>query len=479
MNDVELEIPPENTQLEEQIDYIPQQRISPFDAARPQRWNWELAKRPFDRALQNQAQKPLTGGQMHNLRSFWMDGFAAATSEAFFLAYIPLFALAYGATNEQVGWITAIGNLMGAIALFPGAQLMEKTGQRKWLVVWSGGGVARIALLLLAMVPLLTVPPTVAIIAIASLNGIRAFAANFCNPAWTAIVAEIVPEFMRGRYFSARNLTMGLATLIVTALSGWIIATGNGWAGKPYLGFQIVFLLAFLTGLVSTYYFARIHESPAKARTQAAQGGGQLRHVLRNGTGFFGFVVSGFVWNFSLQVAAPFFNVYLVTHLGADMTMVGIVTAISSLTGLFGLLFLGRLMDRKGAIWLQLATGLPIAVLPIMWAYYTAPWQVGVNNMFGGFLWAGFNLANFTLLLELTPEPGRGRAVALYQTGVFASAVAGPLVGGWLADNVSYQVVFWVSGLGRFAGMGLFAWLTAWPMYRLAKRGTPAPVVSA
>ena len=37
---------------------------------------------------------------------------------------------------------------------------------------------------------------------------------NFANPAWTALVAEIVPEFVRGRYFSLRNLTMGMATLV-------------------------------------------------------------------------------------------------------------------------------------------------------------------------------------------------------------------------------------------------------------------------
>jgi hypothetical protein len=57
-----------------------------------------------------------------------------------------------------------------------------------------------------------------------------------------------------------------------------------------------------------------------------------------------------------------------------------------------------------------------------MWVFYTDPWQVGINNLFGGFLWAGFNLANFNLLLQVTPSVGRARAVALYQTGVFASA---------------------------------------------------------
>ena len=40
-----------------------------------------------------------------------------------------------------------------------------------------------------------------------------------------------------------------------------------------------------------------------------------------------GLVVSGFVWNLALQVAAPFFNVYLVRHLGAGAGTVGRVVA--------------------------------------------------------------------------------------------------------------------------------------------------------
>jgi len=461
--------PPAGEQPGRQGEPIPARRIEPFDQYRPQRWNWELAKQPFNRTLENQAQQPITPGAIDNLRYFWLDGITAAASEAFYLAYIPLFAVAYGATNEQVGWITALGNLLGALALFPGARMMEKTGHRKWLVVWGGGGVARMMVFLLALLPLFALPPTLAIMAIASLNGIRAFAANFSNPAWTSLVADIVPEFMRGRYFSTRNLTMGIATLVVSALAGWLISSANGWTFNPFLGFQLVFLLAFAIGMASTYCFSRIVEPLPKAPADAVATSGHLRRALKGSSGYLGFVVSAFVWNFSLQLAGPFFNVYLVTGLGADTTMVGIVTAISSLTALAGQVIFGRLMDRKGAIWLQIITGFPIAFLPVAWAFYTDPWQVGVNNFFGGFLWAGYNLANFNLLLLLTPEPGRARAVALYQTVVFASAVFGPLVGGYLADNVSFQLVFGLSGLGRFIGMILFVVMTAWPLHKLSK----------
>jgi len=452
------------------LDYIPQRRISVFDQLRPQRWNWYLVHRPMERSLVQQAPQPLTIRQTSNLRYFWLDGIFAATSESFYLAFIPLFALAYGATNQQVGWITAIGNLAGAAALFPGARMLEKTGNRKSIVLWSGGGLARVMLLLLSLVPLLALPPQIAILAIAALNGMRAFMGNFSNPAWTAMVADIVPEFMRGRYFSTRNLTMGAATLMFSALAGWVIRTGNQWQTDPYLGYQLSFALAFAIGMVSTLQFSRIREPHSSRHVEQARQTGSLRDALKSSPGYLGFVVSGLVWNFALQISAPFFNIYLVTQLGANVGIVGIFTSISSFAALGGQLIFGKVLDRRGAVFLQLVTGFPIALLPVMWVFYTEPWQVGVNNLFGGFLWAGFNLANFNLLLQVTPHVGRARAVALYQTGVFASAFLGPLVGGYLADTVSFQAIFLLSGVGRALGMVLFLGLIWLPMHRLKQR---------
>lgn len=450
------------------INYIPQRRIGVFDHLRPQRWNWYLVRRPIERSLDQQTPQPLTIFQLNNLRHFWLDGIFASASESFYLAFIPLFALAYGATNQEVGWITAIGNLAGAAALFPGARLIEKTGNRKAIVLWSGGGVARVVLLLLACIPLLSLPPFVAILLITALNGVRAFAANFANPAWTAMVADIVPEYMRGRYFSVRNLTMGLATLVFSATAGWLIRAGNHWQGESFLGYQLSFLLAFLLGMASTYQFARLREPHSQRHNEQVRQSGSLRDAVKSSPGYLGFVLSGFVWNFALQVAAPFFNVYLVTHLGANASTVGLFASISSLTSMIGQMFFGRVLDRRGAVFLQLVTGFPIVLLPVMWIFYTEAWQAGVNNLFGGFLWAGFNLANFNLLLQVTPNVGRARAVALYQTGVFASAFIGPLLGGFLADQVSFQSIFLLSGIGRLAGMLIFLAMTFIPLRRLA-----------
>ncbi|MEW5986081.1 MAG: MFS transporter [Chloroflexota bacterium] len=440
--------------------YLFQRRISAIDHRRPQRWNWAVLVRPLDHSLVRSAPQPLERQHLRGLRYFWLDGLFSAISDNFYLGFITLFALAYGASNSQIGTLTAVANLLGALSFLPGARLVERIGRRKSVVVWTGGGFGRLALLALALLPFVVSRPEWAILAIIALNGLRAFLANLGNPAWTAIVADLVPELMRGRYFGSRNMAMGVAALAVAPLAGRLIALLNGQGGRPVLGYQAAFFLAFAFGLVATASYQRMPEPQAAVKTVTTTAKGGWRQALGLQPAFVGLVISAFIWNLSLQVAAPFFNVYLVKNLGATTALVGLVASISSLTALVGQRVFGRLLDSRGAIWVQRLTGLLIPGLPLAWIFISEPWHVGIINTFGGFLWAGYNLANFNLLLEMTPEAQRPRAVAVYQTVVFVSAVLGPLLGGYLADSVSFKLIFGLSGGGRLLGTLVFLWLT-------------------
>jgi MFS family permease len=440
-----------------------QRRVSRIDHRRPHRWNWSAIVRPLDRSLERGAPETITRATLRGLRFFWLDGLFASISENFYLGYITLFALAFGASNGQIGYVTATGNLLGAVSLFPGARLIEKTGRRKAVVVWSGGGVGRLALLALALLPLVARRPEVAILGIVLLNGLRAFMNNLGNPAWTAMVADLVPGSIRGRYFGSRNMAQGLAALAITPLAGWLIKEVNGWQGFPHLGFQTVFLLAFFFGALSTIAYHLIPEPPASPAQAAPHQRGDLRRAIRSSPGFWGLVVSAFVWNLSLQIAGPFFNVYMVTSLGGTAASVGIVSSVSSLFALVGQFWFGRILDRRGALWVARLTGFLIPGLPLAWVFFTEWWHVGLMNIAGGLLWGGYNLANFNLLLEMTPDEQRPRAVALYQTAVFSSAVIGPLLGGYLADVTGFRSLFLLSGVGRLVGMLLFVFMAARP----------------
>jgi MFS family permease len=444
-----------------------QQRVNAaVDHLRPQRWNWTILVRPLDHSLERQAQRPIAALQLRNLRYFWLDGLFSAISENFYLSYVALFSLAYGASNSQIGLLAAGANLLGAAALFPGAKLVEHVGRRKPVVIWSGGIFGRLALLALALIPVFVSQPAIAIVAIILIDSLRAFSFNFANPGWTSMVADIVPESMRARVFSNRNIAMGVAALIVGPLAGWLISNTNTAFDFPTTGFQIVFLCAFLFGMVSTFSFSRIAEPEPAAEHRGAHQRGDLRRVLKASSAFRGLIISSFVWNLSLQIAAPFFSVYLVTEFQATATIIGMTVGVFGLFALFGQRAFGKMIDKRSAYWVQSVTGLLIPFAALAWVFVSAPWQVGLINMYSGFFWAGYNLANFNLLLELTPDNQRPRAVALFQMAVFGSAVAGPLLGGLLADTAGFKTVFFLSFVGRLVATGLFLLLVVRPRRR-------------
>jgi MFS family permease len=391
-----------------------------------------------------------------NLRWFWFDGAFASASESIVIAYLSLFVLALGATRAQIGLMSSLSSLSAALLLLPGAAIVERWGRRKQIVVLSGGGVSRIALLLLALVPLAFAGPAAVYVAIA-LAIVRSAATNLGVPAWISLTADIVPLKWRGRYFSSRNMAMEVAKMVMTLLVGQLIA----YVGAPG-GYQLAMGLAFAVGIASTYSFARLEEespsAPSIPQTATRRGPQEslLRH-LRAHPEFLSFCTMAALWNFSLNIAGPFFNVYLVEGLGASAGIVGVLGVIAPLAALPGQRLLGPLADRWGPRRVQLLTGLLIPLLPLAWTLVRSPWHVAPIHLAGGFLWAGYNLASFNFLLTLTPKDRRPRYSALYQIVVTASLAGGAALGGVIAEQWGYATIFILSSVGRLVAALLFA----------------------
>lgn len=391
--------------------------------------------------------------ERQNLRWFWFDGLFANASDAIIIAYLPLFALALGASRAQIGLMSALSSLGAALFLLPGAGLVERSGRRKWLTVISGGGVGRLMLLLLALLPLAFSGQTAIAVAIALIL-VRSVAGNLCFPAWMSLTADIVPLSWRGHYFSSRNIVMSVAGMATTYLVGLLITRVGGLAG-----YQIALGLAFTLGVLSTYCFACIHEPPVSPvpRQTGPKVRGALFRQLRGHSGFVAFCATATLWNFSLNIAGPFFNVYLVEGLGAAASMVGLLGVVSGLSALPGQRLFGVLSDRWGPRRVQLVTGLCIPLLPFAWTLVRSPWHVVPIDMAGGFLWAGYNLAAFNFLLTLMPEERRARFSALHQVLVTVAQAGGSALGGVLAEVWGYKAIFVLSGIGRLIAALLFA----------------------
>lgn len=395
----------------------------------------------------------LPGHDQRNLRAFFFDGVFAAASDAIFFTYQTLYVLALGATNAQIGLMSALSNLSGTLLLMPGAMLADRTRRRKPLVLWAGGGLARLMIILMALLPFVFMGPAAVYVAIA-LNAIMAGAGNLAYSAWVSLTADVVPLSRRGRYFGTRNIVMGLVTIIMTLLAGQLITRMGSISG-----YQAAFGVAFLIGMASTYSYAKIKEPQKSAQAQESQvySLSSLLASLRTDRNFLAFCLYGMIWNFSLNIAGPFFNVYLVKSLSATAFMVGFLSIVSSVAGLPAQRLFGQLNDRWGPRKVMLVTGSIIPVVPFAWYFTAAVWHAIPINIVAGFLWAGYNLASFNLLLAIAPEEQRARYSAMFQIAVTVSSALGASAGGLISNRWGIPLVFVCSAIGRAVGAVIFA----------------------
>lgn len=395
----------------------------------------------------------LPEGTQNNLRAFFFDGLFASASDNILLTYFTLFLLTLGATNTDIGAMTALASLSATLLLIPGAMLAERSKKRKAIVLLTGGGIRRLLFLLLALLPLFIQGSTLIYAAI----GIKVIAdalANLGLPAWVAMTGDIVPLAWRGRYFGTRNLAMGVAAMLVTYLIGQLITTMGEMAGHQWaLG------IAFGVGAVATFSFARIKEPPVTTNDNASQGYSPkaLLNTLRGDPAFMNFCGFTILWGISVQMAAPFFTVFMVKELNATAFEVGMLAIVSQLASLPALRFFGQLNDRWGARRVTILTALIIPILPFAWLVVSSPWHIVPINLLAGVCWAGFGLASFNFLLTISPEDQRPRYSAIYQICVSASAALGAYLGGYIATQWSMLVLFALSGIGRLVSALYFA----------------------
>jgi MFS family permease len=389
----------------------------------------------------------------HNLYWFFFDGVFASASDNIIITYITLYILALGATRAQVGLMSSFSSLSAALLLLPGAILVERYGHRKELTMIFGGGASRLAILALALLPLLVKGQTIVLVAIA-LSVTRDGFSNLAFPGWMSFTADIVPMEGRGRYFGSRNFIMGITGILAILLVGELITRIT----IP-LGYQVAFGLAFIFGILSTFSFGRVQDPGSAVVITGNTGSTSLRAFLLDLKEHPSFLALGLVmafWNFSLNIAGPFFNVYMVANLKFTASMVGIASIVTTVTSLLIQRRVGRLSDHWGPRKVQLFSMVLIPLLPITWIFVTKFWHVVVLNAFSGVFWGAFNLASFNFLLSLTPDARRARFSAYYQIMIMLSLAGGAAIGAWVVTKWGYQAIFACSGIGRLIAALLF-----------------------
>ncbi len=357
------------------------------------------------------------------------DGVAFAATTGFGDNYINPFAVALGATNLQIGFLSSFAQLIPSLIQLKAADITERLGSRRKIIVLSVFFQACM-LFPIAMIPYLS--QSFQVYSLIGFYTCYLLFISFAHPAWGSLMANLVPERKRGAFFSKRGRLVGLVTVVSSFAAGYILHVFQ----KRYLmGFTIIFLLAMVSRYISCYFLRKMYEPPLEVKQEHYFSFGEF--IRRLPVGNFGkYVIFHSFFNFSVFLASPFFPVFMLRDLGFSYMTYTIVTTAVPLASILAVSYWGRRADSLGNRRVIGICSLVISVLPALWLLSRNVYFLIGIQISAGLFWAGFNLCSSNFIYDSVIPEKRTRCISYFNTFNGLAVCAGNLLGGFLATHI-------------------------------------------
>jgi MFS family permease len=398
--------------------------------------------------------KDLTPIQRRNFLNVQIDaigvGIASAASP-----FLPVFLARLGATNFQVGLLTAMPAFTGLFLALLAGRLLQR--QRR-VVPWFSA--ARLMVLssyaLTGVVPFF-VPREYQVNAVLAIWALATFPQVLLNVAFSVVMNAVAGPRHRYDLLSRRWSTLGFTQAVMVALVGQTLDR----LGFPF-NYQVVFLGLSLGGLVSFYYSS--HIVLPDAEPPASTPGESVRErvrgffaLIRSQPAFVSFMLKRFVYFSGMALAVPLFPLYYVRQVQASDAWIGAISMTQTAIMLVGYLLWSRQSRERGGRFVLLWTTFGLSFYPIVTALTPSVEWLVLYAALAGIFQAGLDLVFFDELMKTFPARYSATFVAVAQSLQYLSTVASPLVGTLLADYIGLSGALIVSGALRLLGFTLFA----------------------
>ncbi len=350
-------------------------------------------------------------------------------------AFLVSMALILGANNLEIGVLAALPlftNIFQLLSIW----LVSKYKNRRAIVVYCA---------FLARFPLIIIGILVFTSSSMSVETLIFFLffyyvfGSIAGPSWNSWMKDMVPENMLGNYFSRRSrYTQTLNVVLSIMLALLLDYIKKYYPSAELTVYAFFFIFAGVVGILGGYILSKAPEPQAYLSN---------RHILvlfvrplRN-LNFRRLLIFNAAWVFALNIATPFFIVFLLKSIGLPISYIIVLATISQLASIFAIRTWGAFSDRysnKSIIFLCA----PIYILCIIaWCfvgifthYYLNIVLLVFIQVFSGLATSGINLSLTNIGLKLSPKKDAivYLSVKNIVTSVFSSL--GPLIGGILAD---------------------------------------------
>ncbi len=373
-----------------------------------------------------------------------LEGMASQTMESLTKGvFLVGLALQLGASNFVVGLLGAVPFLSNLFQI-PAILLVERYRDRRNIVAICSF-IGRSFLLIVALATLIpdkSLALTVVIFAVAMRYSFGALA----NCAWNSWMRDLVPKVILGKFFGKRmSITTSMAAVIGIS-AGFFLDWWQSLNPEDGVhGYSALYILGFIAAMVSTSLILNIpHPRMREPEVKIYTGKFSFRHMIKEplkNENFRKLIFFLMSWNFAINLASPFFTVYMLKTLHYDMIFVVALTLMSQLVNAFSLKLWGKKTDKYsnktvlgicGTLFVFCIFGWTFATYPDNRAYTTA--LLVVLHIFMGIALSGVSLSTANIAMKLTPSAKATSYLAMNTVLTSFAAGIAPLFGGFFAD---------------------------------------------
>lgn len=350
------------------------------------------------------------------------------------------FALLLGANELHIGILAAIP-FMAQLTQLVSSFVIEQKGKRKKTCL-AFANVNRWSWLFVFAILLLKNPQqnsaSIWILVGASIISYTFGSAG--GVAWLSWMTDLVPEEIRGRYFAKRNMIIAIVGVVVTLLAGKYLDVWKnlGIAFELY-GFLSVFFIAVICGVISLFFLKKIPDLEKEKPKGKGFTFWKMIKIPLADSNFLNFALFSTLWNFSVNLASPFFAVYMLRDLKMSYALLALLNILSEISSILSFPLWGRLSDRFGSKPVLSLTTLATSLLPILWLLTVSQHFILIIiilQLYGGLFWSGLNLNNNNLLLKLSDKENNSIYLATFGALTGLSTAIAPILGGFLANEL-------------------------------------------
>lgn len=352
--------------------------------------------------------------------------------------FLVAFGLKLGASNTVIGLLAAIAPLSQLIQI-PSIFLVEKVRARRRIAVYFAGA-SRFFLLFIALIPFLF-PLNIGLLLLilglllhTSLNAVLV-----CS--WNSWMSDLIPRKVLGAFHSKRLvLATGLGMILSLAAALSIDHFKKVQPDYEIYSYSVLFFFSFIAGMIGVCFISSIPEPRMIISEHKVKFSELLLRPFKN-VNYKNLIIFLGSWHFAVNLAAPFFTVYMLKRLSLSLSTVIGLSVLSQIVSMTFFRIWGRISDRFSNKSVLAVSGPLFIICILAWTFTTLPEKhvltiplLVLIHIFMGIATSGVALAAGNIGIKLAPR-GEGTSYLAAITLVTSLAAGtAPILGGRFVD---------------------------------------------